>query len=112
MISLGGVSALSDLTLLVGRQEGHPACKNVLICFLYVCFGDLVLPGVIPERMLGKQSLELVAVLVVLVVTAVAAANSSSACCCVVKGRPLYFCPVVSIFLSSFNLSFYLFFLA
>jgi len=27
--SLGlGFSALSALTLLVGRQEGHPACKN------------------------------------------------------------------------------------
>jgi len=24
-------SAFSDLTLLVGRQEGHPACKNRLV---------------------------------------------------------------------------------
>jgi len=59
---MAGVSALSALTLLVGRQEGHSACENVLICFSYVCFGDLVLPGVIPERMLGKESLKLVAV--------------------------------------------------
>jgi len=26
---LGGFSAFSALTLLVGRQEGHPACKKL-----------------------------------------------------------------------------------
>jgi len=34
------VSAFSALTLLVGRQEGHPACKKLsggVLAWLFVC---------------------------------------------------------------------------
>ena len=37
-IGLALESAFSALTLLVGRQEGHPACKNrVVLVWLSVC---------------------------------------------------------------------------
>ena len=41
MPNIGGICPRSALTLLVGRQEGHPACKKlsdgVLVAWLYVC---------------------------------------------------------------------------
>jgi len=46
-VNLALVNSLQCLTLLVGRQEGHPACKKLDVVLLMVCdrsFASLIAP--------------------------------------------------------------------
>jgi len=45
------LAAFSALTLLVGRQEGHPACKKMVGCWHGICLeqgADLLMAQLIP----------------------------------------------------------------